>query len=527
VSAASVIPRVAARWNGYWFASGGRYSIAVLRIAVAVSVWMSLDQMAATWVDIPSYRPIGLWMLAGGSAPASGLVSVLWIVARVATVAMLVGAFSRVTTAASFVATTLIASLHFSGMPSWSHAYNVVLLAQLALIGARCGDALAIDALIRRRRGDAPHGYQWSLRLAQIAIALMFASGMFHKVRHGGLSLDWALSDNLRNQLVVHFDAMGLPRTAVANWIIDDVWRFRATALGNLIMQLVPLAACFLVRRPVLRALCGACFVVEILGLGFVMDLWDWQWLPLTVVFVDWEWLFRVKHAGAPAELETGRSRRALSGFIAAFLALDVLASFVPRLDQRMNLYPFTGFPMFASIRSPKPYHQHATYSFESGHIELVSTEVVPPEIEDELDRYYAKYFRVRDRDQLRTRLSAIMASARRMHPPTTALRVYYTINEVPAYPAPARVDRRVIALLGELSVDGSFRSLLGAARNEGADIVLAPGEPVTGVVSYYADEVATAHPLPGLRAARPVGRKVAYVLDDGKQRWLVYQARR
>jgi hypothetical protein len=43
--------------------------------------------------------------------------------------------------------------------------------------------------VIRRLRGlpaiDVPRGYQWSLRLVQLAIALMFAGAVFHKVLHG------------------------------------------------------------------------------------------------------------------------------------------------------------------------------------------------------------------------------------------------------------------------------------------------------------------------------------------------------
>jgi hypothetical protein len=33
-------------------------------------------------------------------------------------------------------------------------------------------------------------------------------------------------------------------------------------------------------------------------------------------------------------------------------------------------------------------------------------------------------------------------------------------------------------------------------------------------------------HPLPALRALRPSGRAIAYVLDDGTRRWLVYESR-
>ncbi len=537
---------VARQWERYWFAGGGRYSIAIIRVAIAIAVWLSLDMMRDTWVDIPSYRAVGLWQLLGASAPSHALVEVLWIVARVATVAMALGALSRIATLVSFIAGVLLASLYYSGTPTWSHEYNVVFLAQLALLGGRCGDALAIDALIWPRR-QAAQGYQWSLRLVQLAVALMFASGMFHKILHGGVGLHWALSDNLRNQIVVHFDAGGLDRTPVAEWLVNDVWKFRTAALMNLVTQLVPLAACVFVRRPIVRAMCGACFVLEVIALGLVMDLWNLHWIPLAVVFVDWDRLLRRPEGPAPDLLVARRSRMAVTSFIAVFVAVDLVASLVPRLDQRMNAYPLTGFPMFATIRAAKPYNRHAPYSFEGGHIELVFGADAPRSliespgsagarsgadaprrlIELELDRYYKKLFRVRDRAELRARLGDILASARRMYPATTAVRMYYAVFEVPAYPAPARLDRKLIAVVGELSLDGTFRSLLGTAHDEGNDIVLSPGEVATGTMAYYADQSPEPHPLAGLRTQRPRGRKLAYVLDTGQQRWLIYQAPR
>src|SRR5690606_4362397 len=84
------------------------------------------------------YRPVGIWMLLGGSPPGTTLIDLLWIVARVATVAMAIGVVSRAATAISFVASVALASLYYSGFPAWSHTYNVVFVAQLALLGARC-----------------------------------------------------------------------------------------------------------------------------------------------------------------------------------------------------------------------------------------------------------------------------------------------------------------------------------------------------------------------------------------------------
>lgn len=537
--------RLWARWQRYWFADGGRYSLAILRIAVAIAVWSSLTMLQTEWpASAPGgaappelYRPLGPWLLAGHYVPSRELIDVLWVVAKVATVAMAIGLFSRVATVVSFIAAAALASLYFSGLPSWSHQHNVVLLAQLALCGGRTGDALSVDALIRRLRRlpprDEPGGYQWSIRLAQIAIALMFASGMFHKVWRGGPSLDWVFSDNLRNHLLVHFDGRGVPRTAMADWLLQSVWRYRTAAMLNLISQTLPLVACFLVRRPLLRLACGSFFVIETFGLGFVMNLWDLHWLPLAVVFVDWEWLIGLVRRPPAPQAGSPRRRRAATAYIIAFLAYDVFTSFRRGVDQKLRTYPFTGFPMFATIRAREPYSEHLPYSYEGGHLELVASQPVPASLEEELDHTYSKSFRVRDREQLRARLEGILGHARQLHPSTTGVRLYYTILEVPAYPAPARVDRRAIALLGELDTGGAFHSLLGSTHYERDEIVLAPGEPVSSdaTLEYYVDGRAEPHPLaasggPPWRVRRPPGRTLTYVVVDNGRRWVVAEPR-
>src|SRR6185295_14397151 len=157
------------------------------------------------------------WMVFGHLVPPAWLVICLWLLAIGGSALMFVGLFSRTSTVVSFVAALALASASFSSSATWSHQYNVVFLAQLAFLGARGGDVLSLDALIRKLRGlpaeDRVRAYQWSLRLVQLAVALMFACAAFHKLMHGHFTLRWALSDNLRHQLLVRYDLAGLPRS--------------------------------------------------------------------------------------------------------------------------------------------------------------------------------------------------------------------------------------------------------------------------------------------------------------------------
>src|SRR5262249_13219602 len=73
-------------WRRYWFADGGRYCAAIVRIGIAVSVLLSLLRLA-TWstVEIPGpatlYRPVGIWMIFGRAVPPDTVIDFLWIAA--------------------------------------------------------------------------------------------------------------------------------------------------------------------------------------------------------------------------------------------------------------------------------------------------------------------------------------------------------------------------------------------------------------------------------------------------------------
>src|SRR3954470_102705 len=145
-------------WRRYWFGDGGRLAAAILRIAIAAAVWWSLDLLRAGWpANAPRaplypgvYHPIGLWRLLGDQPPPGFVIDALWTIARISTLAMLLGACSRAAAAVSCAATVALASLSYAGLLSWSHQFSPVLLAQMAFLGARGGDALSIDALARR-----------------------------------------------------------------------------------------------------------------------------------------------------------------------------------------------------------------------------------------------------------------------------------------------------------------------------------------------------------------------------------------
>lgn len=476
------------RWQRYWFAEGGRLALAIVRIAVAVAVLLTLYRLADTrpLVAATVYRPVGVWMLLGHHAPPALLVTVLWVVAWASTATMLVGLASRASTALSFTSAVSLAALSFSASETWSHQYNVVFLAQCALLGGHVGDALSLDMWIRTRIRrlpalDLPRAYQWSLRLVQLAVVLMFAGAAFHKLAHGHFTLRWALSDNLRHHLLVRFDLAGLERPPLVDWLLAESWRYRTAALLNMLAQATPLVAVFLVRRPMLRALAGLMFVSETILLGVVVDLWNLHWLPLFAVFVDWDglvaWVRRRPTVVSPASPDW-RAPRSVRAFVLAFVLYDVVIAFVPTLDQRLNTFPFSSFPMFATIRVRAPYSEHLPYSVVAGSFEALSDQPIQPRVQRWLDYRNRTLFSVRDPDQLERRLQTVLARARHYWPAAgiRGLRLWLTVYEVPAYPGTPSFEAHRVAVVGEIAADGAFHTMLGQVSLGGAHPFLEVG---------------------------------------------------
>ena len=471
-------------WRRYWFGAGDRHGAAALRIAVGVSVLWLLYQLrghaSAPPPDPGAFRPLGILRLLP-FVPGPTLLQLTWVVAVGSTLAMIVGLRSRLATVVSLVTALVLCSNEYARVDHWSHDLNASLLAQLALLGARTGDAWSIDAWRRRRRGEPAetgHAYLWAPRLVQLSLALMMASAGFSKLVAGGMSLDWALSDNLRHQILVRFDLGGVPRTALAAWILEEPLRWKLAALGNLVAQLAPLVAVFAIRRPWVRAACGAIFATEVLGLWLVMGFWNPWWFPLAAAFIDWDrlvaWQQARRAAPPPATEAAPVVGRATRGFVGAYVALYVVVGFWhwPLIDQRLNLYPFTSFPMFASIRAVPPYDTHQRYEvLEAGF--AVETSAPAPA----LAAWVARQRRARALSGLpapevvRAHIAGLRGELAAVFPevPIGAVRVILRAHQAPPHPAPARFEPVEIATIAVHAADDTFTYQPGRLVRDGA----------------------------------------------------------
>jgi hypothetical protein len=524
------------RWCDYWFAPGGRIALAVIRIGVAVSMLVTLWRITGWQQPSPFYHH-GIWMLYPGT-PTPGVVAVITYVAWASTLAMLVGLWSRASHAVSAVTTLAMATFTVAGGVTWSHTDVPQMLAMLALLGARSGDALSIDAWWRARRGQprGPDDYQWSARLVQLSIGVIFPLAAFEKLRAGGRGLSWALSDSLRHHLLAWYDAASQPRTAVADWLIGGAaWHYELGACANLVFQSSSLLALIFIRRPWIRALAGVMWCSEVLGLGLVMNLWNLHWLPLAVAFIDWDALaarFAKPEVAAPVR-SVGRLAF-VTGFV-VFFAVQALW-----LNQRLRVFPFSGFPLFAAVRAKKPYDRHQSYEFVGARLEAIGGDRDPvrPFWLAQHAAYRASSLERRPSTIARS-LAKVVESAQTVWPDAgiTGMRQWVSVFQAPAYPAPAHVERFDLAVLGELD-HGHFRSALGTLLPDGKTWIAPPGAPPFADMSLFV----VRDDSPALISITATATAVGFVLDapltgdpayligravDGRPWLLAFRARR
>jgi hypothetical protein len=479
---------LASRWQGYWFSLNGRCSLAICRIAVASALYLSFshifvgDYAAYLGTQNPDlYDPDGILNLFGSSPPPAWFFEALVPVTRIATACMFIGLFTRTAMFACLFATCCLCALQYSFMPAWCHGDNVTLLALMVLCFSRAGDALSIDELIRRWRGRPSHepygvggdGYAWAVLLGQFSVALMFFNAWFWKVRGAKFGPGWALSDNLRHILVVQYSLLSRDPPALVRWLLEDEWRYKGAALMNLVCQVMPMVGCLLARRPIVRALCGLCFVGETCGLAWIMGIANYQWLLLYAFFVDWDGLIawsvsRLRRAAVSnpiLQAPPAAPRWAFAGrnaFIAIFAGYYLYVAFFVK-DMSNRTYPFTAYPMYCTIWAKRPLSEHQTYEMLFPRFAFDGDAEPPAGVRFGMGVQFNYIADSPSLDALRSNVLTMPSRMDRMFPTTTyrALTVEKAIYQIPAYPAPALPVVTHRAIVGRIDRAKGFCGLV------------------------------------------------------------------
>jgi hypothetical protein len=150
-------------------------------------------------------------------------------------------------------------------------------------------------------------------------------------------------------------------------WVVENEWAWKIVGFGNLIAQGGAIMGMIFFRRPWIRFLFGLLFALETLGLGAVMRLWNWSWLLVVVIYIDWDAVLNKLRPEWSTSFQktikypTKKRRRNWLFFTSLYLLLQVAIAFDPwlNLEHALKPYPISSFPMFKSINCKKPYDQH------------------------------------------------------------------------------------------------------------------------------------------------------------------------
>jgi hypothetical protein len=281
---------LAARWNRWWFTPESPTNLAICRILFFAAEFLyHLPVRFDAWGDVPKslFKPVWIFeRLHIPILPSTGLLAaeIAW---KVAMLCACLGLFTRVATAVA-----AIGALYLLGTPfnygKVYHLASIIIFTSSILAFSRCGDALSIDALIRRKRGlPAPQPsaeYRWPVRMVWVLMAvLFFNAGMAKAIR--GPFFTWIFSENMAILMTQrhYMNADSMPPLNWGLFIAKHKPLYAFFAGTSLLAEIFCFLALF-VRNPWRLVLPFTLFSMQ-LGIGLMMRVW---FTPFMVVYLFW-----------------------------------------------------------------------------------------------------------------------------------------------------------------------------------------------------------------------------------------------
>ncbi|MGQ4807533.1 hypothetical protein NKDENANG_00885 [Candidatus Entotheonellaceae bacterium PAL068K] len=291
-----------AAWNRFWFAPAASWPLGLCRACFFASFYgLYLAGSDLRWYAL---FPDGFFQprsfFAWLSLPIAGWAALHWLVTafELSVILAALGLLTRTATAVSFVLGLYVIGLQFNyGYLHWAHAVVPIVMGVLAL--AACGDALSIDALIRKRttgKVAGPGGqYGWPVQLVRLIFVTVFLAAGLAKLRAAGLS--WVTSDTLRhyiieNQYVFRADATRAWSRPLADWLVRHPGLCRVLAGLTLTLELSAPAA--LVSSRARMLLIPALCLFQVGNALLLYQDFFFAYLGLYAFWVPWPRLRRV-----------------------------------------------------------------------------------------------------------------------------------------------------------------------------------------------------------------------------------------
>jgi hypothetical protein len=453
-----ILNKVTSIWENYWFEnSPAKISLACIRIAVYICI---LQSLAMIW-DITNtgtflrgqnsswYSPVGILQLLGHNLPSVRFFIFIKYVALVSSLLALFGLFTIPSSIISFTSNQFLFCLLYSWGQPWSHGFNTIFLAQLALVFSPAADSISLDYFIKRIQNKLTRKpgwyYVWAVRLAQCIVVLMFFNGFFFKWVSSPILFRWAFSDNLRNTIVAEYLQQNMNIPSYLLYIINHPYLYKTIACLNLFSQFSAIFACVFVRKPWVRIVVALLVILELLGFDFVMHLGAPQWYALLAVFVDWDYfiarLKKVKNSNPQNynSLQKPGKKIIITTFITCFLSFYLLVAFNPwyGLQEKLKPYPFTRFAVYNSIEAQKPYNKHLSWPIEQFAFKVFIDSSFNPKssliLNTGLYQMNNFYFSEKNKSKFLTACKTILQNSGFKH--ITSIQLYKDYSEIPPYP--------------------------------------------------------------------------------------------
>ena len=287
---------LAAIWNTFWFAPAAPWPLGLCRAGFFASFYiLFLARTDLRWYALfpPGfYQPCSFFTWLSLPVPSWDLMGWLVTAFEISVILAALGLMTRLATLTAFVLGLYVLGLQFNyGYLHWAHAIVPIVTGILAL--APCGDALSLDALIRRtvagKTANTGGQYRWPVQLVRLIFATVFLAAGLAKLRQAGL--EWVLSDTLRNyflenQYVFRSEGAAAWSHLLADWLIARPGVCRVLAVVVLAVELSAPAALF--SRHARRWLIPLLFLFQVGNALLLYQDFFFAYLGLYLFWVSW-----------------------------------------------------------------------------------------------------------------------------------------------------------------------------------------------------------------------------------------------
>ena len=287
---------LAAAWNTFWFTPAAPWPLGFCRAGFFASFYtLFLARTDLRWYALfppEFYQPRSFFAWLSLSVPSWEVMGWLVTAFEISVILAALGLMTRLATLTAFVLGLYVLGLQFNyGYLHWAHAIVPIVTGILAL--APCGDALSLDALIRRnitgKTANTGGQYRWPVQVVRLVFVTVFLAAGLAKLRQAGL--EWLLSDTLRNyflenQYVFRSEGAAAWSHLLADWLIARPGMCRVLAVVVLAVELSAPAALF--SRHARRWLIPLLFLFQVGNALLLYQDFFFAYLGLYLFWVSW-----------------------------------------------------------------------------------------------------------------------------------------------------------------------------------------------------------------------------------------------